>query len=51
MQVLLAHWHCIIPAAAVLVGLALMGKKPGQKERDAGESGEKAVDHEWDEVV
>jgi hypothetical protein len=42
MQVLLAHWHCIIPAVAILVGLALMRRAPRREERNAREDGEEA---------
>lgn len=26
MQFFLLHWHCILPAAAILIGLALTGR-------------------------
>jgi hypothetical protein len=33
MQFLLLHWHCILPAAAILISLFFMGKdrKPQDK--------------------
>lgn len=31
MEFLLSHWHCILPAAAILVGVLLMGRSPRQK--------------------
>ncbi|MDR1495996.1 MAG: hypothetical protein LBS67_03640 [Clostridiales Family XIII bacterium] len=42
MQLLLTHWHCIVPAVAILIGLALMSKKSGRRERGTPENGERA---------
>ena len=38
MQFFLLHWHCILPAAAILIGLALTGRdKRVQSKRPADE--------------
>ena len=35
MDFLLSHWHCILPAIAILAGLLLMrGKRPEEKKKD-----------------
>jgi hypothetical protein len=40
MQILLSHWHCILPIAGVLVAMFLMRGKQGDKENTDGQIGE-----------
>jgi hypothetical protein len=35
MEILISHWHCILPAAAILMGLLLMNRKPKGNGADA----------------
>jgi hypothetical protein len=34
MQLLLTHWHCIVPAAAIVIGALLLRKKPVEKKQN-----------------
>lgn len=48
MQLLLAHWHCILPAAAIIIGLVLMnrgGGKGSPKDGGTGARKRRSEDH------
>lgn len=32
MDLLLSHWHCIVPAAAILIGILLVGRNKKQSD-------------------
>lgn len=34
MEFLLSHWHCILPAAGILVAMFLMREKPAKEKND-----------------
>lgn len=31
MQLWLSHWHCIVPLAALMIGMLFMGRNPKEK--------------------
>ncbi len=35
MQFLLLHWHCILPAAAILISMVLMGRDKKTQGKDS----------------
>ncbi|MDR3305978.1 MAG: hypothetical protein LBS85_08175 [Clostridiales Family XIII bacterium] len=34
MALLLSHWHCIVPAAAILIGMYFMNRGKPQEKKD-----------------
>jgi cadmium resistance protein CadD (predicted permease) len=34
MDILLEHWHCILPIIAIGIGMFLMNRKDSKKEKD-----------------
>ena len=35
MEFLLTYWHCILPAAGILIAMFLMREKPEKNDRDS----------------
>jgi hypothetical protein len=45
MEFLLSHWHCILPAAGILVALALLRDKPADRENRPADRKSRPADH------
>ncbi|MDR3295842.1 MAG: hypothetical protein LBT26_08460 [Clostridiales Family XIII bacterium] len=43
MSILLSHWHCILPAAAIVAGMLLMNRKRPDKQEERPKTAERPL--------